>query len=253
MASSKKRQRPTQGSKRTSPLKTSELALPARFRHVPLLDLLADAAHHHRLAKQAATPYEVNRLARASITASCLSIECIANCLIASVDASAQLASEIEKMSALTKIDIYLKLNGKPELDRGCFEVQMAAELIRLRNDYVHPKIVMSDADMSTPVDHGEHWLVPFKMQAKFWPTLHLPKQPQLWDCSASKAALEALSKFFRYVIVDLVGAEQDKIARLLISSFEVGEALIPAVFDEYKNEIGATRDDGIDFSFLAL
>lgn len=79
--------------------------LSARFRHMPFLDLLADAAHNHLRAQQEADPYAASRAARASIIASYLSVECFANCLINDVDVSSSMAPELDKMPALTKID----------------------------------------------------------------------------------------------------------------------------------------------------
>jgi hypothetical protein len=225
----------------------------ARYRHTSFLDLLADAAHNHRRTRAETDPYTRNRAARASITASCLSVECFANCLVDSLETSTQLASEIEKMPALAKIDIFLAFNSKTALDRGAAHVQGVSELIRIRNDHVHPKIVTSQAAMNPPEEEENQVIFPFSVEAKFWPVLNIPKHSLLWDGDASKSTLKALSLFYRALLLDTLEASDEEVVRILLPRFELGNVLMPAIYDEYKVELDALSDDGVDFSFLKL
>lgn len=225
----------------------------ARFRHTAFLDLLADSAHGYSRAKRESQPYEVSRAARASIIASCLSIECFANCLLEALEVQSQLANEIDKMSALAKIDLFLSLKGIETLDRGAEAVQKASELIKVRNDYVHPRVVIAPADLRPFEETASHFIVPFSVTTTFWSALKIPKQSLVWDGNAAGAVLKAIASFYALVLVDKLKASDEELVRLLLSRFEFAHFLMPAVYDEYTQELDALRKDGIDFSFLKL
>ncbi len=140
---------------------------PTTFRYVAFYDLLADAAIQHKLASESTDSFMMSRHARASIIASALSIECMANCLLESVDATKALREEIDKLAPLPKIETALRMKGINAFDRGKHEVQKAVDLIRARNDYVHPKTATWDAEIQEPQDAGSDWMVPFVMQGE--------------------------------------------------------------------------------------
>lgn len=225
----------------------------ARFRHAAFLDLLADAAHGYRRAKAESQPYEVSRAARASVIASCLSIECFANCLLEALEVQLQLANEIDKMPALAKIDLFLSLKGIETLDRGAAAVQKVSELVKVRNDYVHPRVVTAPADLRPFEESESHFIVPFSVATAFWPALNIPKQSLVWDGDAASKVLNAIASFYASVLVDKLKASDDELICLLLPRFEFAHFLMPAVYDEYTREINALREDGIDFSFLNL
>lgn len=231
---------------------TSE-GLPASFRHTSFLDLLADAAYHNRIASSGTDAYQISRAARASISASFLSIECFANGLIDALNAPAKLKEELDKLPALAKIDLALGINEKEPLDRGSTQVQRVADLIKLRNDYVHPKTVTTNALIHPSEESEESYSVPFSVEAKFWPALRIPKYSVLWDASSSKITLSAVVDFYRHVLVDKLQATDELITKTLLSRFEFSNVLMPAIFDEYKTELDRLKQDGIDFSFLNL
>lgn len=225
----------------------------ARFRHAAFLDLLADAAHGYSRSKRESQPYDVSRAARASIIASCLSIECFANCLLEAVEMQPQLGNEIDKMAALAKVDLLLSLKGIETLDRGAAVVQKVSELVRIRNDYVHPKVIIAPADIRPFEESDSHFVVPFNVTTTFWPALKIPKQSLVWDSEAAGNALKAIASFYALVLIDKLKVSDEELARFLLSRFEFAHFLMPAVYDEYIQELDALRKDDIDFSFLKL
>lgn len=225
----------------------------AKFRYVAFYDLLSDAAFQHKLASQSTDSFMMSRHARASIIASVLSVECMANCLLDSVDAPKALREEIDKLSPLPKLETALRLTGINTFDRGRHEVQQAADLIRAKNDYVHPKTATLDAAIHEPQDAGKDWTVPFVMQGEQWRSLGIPKQAMFWSKDASLSVLRAVCDFFKYLLVEVMKLDDDALDMMLPSRLEFGNALMPAVFEEFKREIAALRKDGIDFSFLKV
>ena len=231
----------------------SQTGPPARFRHAAFLDLLADAANGYHRAKRESDSYEVSRAARASIVASCLSLECFANCLLDALELQSKFAAEIDKLPALAKIDLYLKLNGNEALDRGNAAVQQATDLMRIRNDYVHPKIMTTSAELKAFEETDSHVTVPFGVTTAYWPAIKIPKQSLVWDSNAAGKALKALASFYSLVLIHKLEASAEDLLRILVSRFEFADFLMPAIYDEYRREINALQKDDIDFSFLKL
>ena len=226
---------------------------PATFRYVAFYDLLADSAFQHKLAGESTDAFVMSRHARASIIASALSIECLANCLLESVDAPKALREEIDKLPLLPKIETALRIKGIATFERGRHEVQKAADLIRARNEYVHAKTTTLNAEMHEPQDAGKDWMIPFVMQGDMWRSLGIPKQAMFWSKDASLAVLKVVSDFVRYLLVDVMKAEETALHMMLPSRLEFGNALMPAVFYEFQREISALSKEGLDFSFLKL
>jgi hypothetical protein len=226
---------------------------PATFRYVAFYDLLSDAAFQHNLASKSTDSFVMSRHARASIIASALSIECVANCLLDSVDAPKALRDEIDKLPPLPKLETALRLRGISTFDRGRHEVQQAGDLVRARNDYVHPKTATWDAEIREPQDAGNDWMLPFVMQGKQWRSLGIPKQAMFWSKDASRSVLRVVCDFFKYIFVEVMNLDDDALHMMLPSRLEFGDALMPAVFEEFKREIAELSKDGIDFSFLRV
>lgn len=226
---------------------------PGTFRYVAFFDLLADAAFQHQLALDASVPYTMSRHARASVVASALSIECVANCLIESVEAPKGLRSDLDKLPPLSKIETALCLAGITSFDRGRNEVQKAGDLIRARNDYVHPKAASIEVSINEPQDAGAEWMVPFVMQGEQWQSLGIPKQAMFWSHESALASLSVVCNFYRYLFVELMSANEDQLHRMLPCRLEFGNVLMPAVFDEFKQQLSVAAQHGIDFSFFGV
>lgn len=115
---------------------------------------------------------------RGSILSSLLMPECAANCLIDSLELSGQYYSDIEKLSAISKFEFYLKaLIPNQKLDRGCTKVQAIQELKSIRDFYVQPKIKKSkyehfDKNIWT-VSHGLTNCLKFPRDPRTWQRKH--------------------------------------------------------------------------------
>lgn len=230
---------------------SDEFSAPGTFRYVAFFDLLADAAFQHQLAVGAADPYTMSRHARASVVASALSIECVANCLVESADGPKGLRTDLDKLPPLSKIETALRLAGITSFERGRSEVQKANDLIRVRNDYVHPKTASIEVRVQEPQDAGSEWAVPFAMQGEQWQSLGIPKQAMFWSHESALSALKVVCGFYRYLFVDLMSAKEDQLHRMLPCRLEIGNVLMPAVFDEFKQQLSNAAQHGVDFSFL--
>jgi len=227
--------------------------IPATYRYIAFFDLLADAIFQHRMAMNETSAYLCNRYARASISASSLSVECFANCLLAISESSKKLLDELDKLSPIPKVEIALQLQGFGELDRGSSEVQKIAELIKARNEFVHSKSTALEANIDIPQDAGTEWMVPISMIGEQWKQLAIPKVAMFWSRESSLIVLSAISLFYRYVLIDLMRADEELVNRILISRVEFGNVHMPGVYDEFREQLAVAFEFGIDFSFLGL
>jgi len=232
---------------------TSDFRAPATFHYIAFYDLLADAAFQHRCAAVESDSFRMNRYARASVIAAALSVECAANCLIHSLELSATLRAELDKLPALAKVETFLLLSEFGALDRGRVEVQRMKELITARNEYVHPKVTAIEAVVEEPKDAGHEWHVPLSIDGEHWSGLQIPKKAMFWSNANSQTTLRAIAEFFRYLFVELMKSTSEQLHRILPSRIQVGDMHMLAVFDEFKREIAGASEFGADFSFLGL
>jgi hypothetical protein len=105
-------------------------------------DLLYDGVHLLYLAHDVDREldnygYEFTYI-RSSILNTLLLFECGANCCIDSLDLPGAFEQDIDKLPFLSKYEYFLsRVNGEGKFDRGCQEVQAAAELKAVRDKYV--------------------------------------------------------------------------------------------------------------------
>jgi hypothetical protein len=130
------------------------MEVPAKFIHTGFIDLLCDSIFNYRKASESSDSYEINRYARASISASFLSIECCANVLLQELGIPKSTLNDYDRLPPISKIETYFNMAGSGNnLDRGDYRVQKIRELIKVRNDFVHPKIQKINAGISFPED----------------------------------------------------------------------------------------------------
>lgn len=234
--------------------KTGEMEIPGEYRYIAFFELLTDAIIQYREAARTDESFRMNRFARASILASALSVECVANCLLISLDTSRKLSDELDRMSPLSKIEVYLKLTSKPSLDRGDLKVSKIADLINARNDFAHPKVKGIPAKMSLPQDAGKEWMFPFSIDGVHHSQLSIPKVPLFWSAKNALEAMKAISEFYRYLFCTLLQLGHDAMHELLISRIQAAGVHMPAVYDEVRNLLHSSKElDGVDFSFFGI
>lgn len=230
-----------------------DLEVPATFRYSAFYDLLADAAFQHKQAKAEEDSYRMSRYARASVLAASLSVECAANCLLASLELSHALRTELDRFTPIAKIEAYLQLKDINGFDRGSDAVQRVIELTKVRNDHVHPKASAIPASVSKLQDGGENWILPFNLEGENWKHLKIPKRSMFWSSTSSAAALGAVGSFYKYLFCDLMRATEDELHRMLPSRLEIQDAHVLAISDEIRTELQNAGEHGIDFAFFCL
>ncbi len=225
--------------------------IPAVFQAKGFLMLLCDASFQLRQAVKEKDSYSNNRYARASIIASVLSIESCANSLLTSLELPKKFLQELDKLPAIGKLETYLRIENKKNIDRGKSETQKVIELIKLRNDFVHPKIKKIESTISPLTEDGEFLSLPFSMMPDKWPALNIPKHSMFWSSDTAKIAVQALLEFYEYLFTELLEMNNKEIEIHFFDSLQIGDTDILFCFDEVRDELNSLKNYGFSIGFI--
>ena len=226
---------------------------PAVFFHPGYIDFVCDALFHLRCAKAAEQPYEINRYARASISAICLSIECFANALMSYPEISRQLSDELDKLNALAKIDASMKLAGIAyQIDASDHRTQQIKELIKVRNQFVHTKIARFKTEVGMPEDTGTDWSLPMTIEADQHKELRIPKNAVFWNADSAEKALSSALKFYNHCFAKIRNQNQE-ILMTLLTRIEIADKVTIArsTYSDFDAELRRAKKDGLDVKCL--
>lgn len=182
--------------------------------------------------------------ARSSILNTLLLFECGANCCIDALNLPGTFAEDVEKLPFLSKYEFFLNHTkpGRP-FDRGCEQVKAVADLKRVRDSYVHPKV--KKQKYSKIEDEGGP-------DFKATPFLNIPNDSDHWGGYHAALALKSANDFFNLFFLTWCGFDTDTVCEILLSS---GPAGIPATSSNVVDCIGgldrAVKDWNIDFKFI--
>ena len=226
--------------------------------HTGFLDLLCDAAFQLRLSQQSADSYSANRHARASIVAAALSIECCANCLVSSLTMPARLEEDVESMKPISKFDLYLRFSAPDKsLDRGDTRLAKIVELIKLRNEFVHPKVTDMPADFGLLVEKTDVTEWPMEFTSPIFQNIGIPKISMFWSPTNAESALSAVLAFYAYFFEDLLDANDEIIKNILMQRTQVqlGDTSVrlESIFVEFEAELKWAASQGFNLRFLGF
>ncbi len=198
-----------------------------------------------------------NRHSRASIIASAFSLECAANAIMSSVELSTKLGDDLDRLPLLSKFDVYLKFTTQDKkLDRGDDRVSKIAELIGIRNEFVHPKVTKIDVEMGELKDAGSSLAWPMEITPKIWPGTQIPKPPMFWSAVHAESAFNAVTGFLAYFF-SLSDATPVKVKELLFQRTDIasGETSVSleSIFDEFDVELNWAVARGFKLAFLGF
>ena len=227
------------------------MKIPADFKYPGFYDLVCDSIYQHKLANKESNSFHENRHARSSIISSALLIESCANCLLSSLDISSKLGVDIDKLNVLAKFETYLRFNNVATFDRGNNKVEKIVELIKLRNEFVHPKVASIKTEIGQMENVGEQFSLPIELTGEQWKGLIIPKRSLFWSADSSLKVLKAVSEFMDYLFFELLELQDEDVRHFLMSRFEFPKVTMPAVFDVFETEIISAKEFGVNFDFL--
>ena len=212
---------------------TSLLGVSLTFAH------LATQPNHH--------PEIPAMLARSSILHAVFALECAANSCIAVLPKNHRLRAQAEKWEPLDKFDLFLlSLPHQPNLPRDDNIVRHVRELIKIRNDYVHPRTHHHPIQIKR--DERPQPVISISIQGS--PLLDIPSMPMTWTAEHAKRAIAAVLEFLRLYFVQVCRFTPPQITKTLftmIKSPEGHRVVNTSKLDLHK--LGQSL--GLDLSFL--
>ena len=140
-----------------------------------------------------------NILTHNCILFSVFSIESCANILLHQYFEQGDLFSALEKLSIIEKINIVcMRLQGK-ELDLSRNEISVCKELFKIRNAYVHPKVVKTNVKISE-VGPGKKKL---DHDGKVSGYLKIHRRPDNWTIENARDCLFNSIIIMNHIIID--------------------------------------------------
>lgn len=228
---------------------------PAVFYHIGFIDLICDALFHLRSARESNDHYIIHRNARASISAISLSLECFANAILSYPDISSQLFTEMEKLPALAKIDAALLMSDIDyQIDYGDHRTQKMKELIKVRNQFVHPKETRIKTEVGLPVDGQDHWLVPMTLDGEMHKELKIPTCPMFWNADSAHQTLNSALLFYNKIFKQ-IHQRHNSILKMLLNRLEIKQNnMMPNTHGGYDTELRLASVAGLDVTcFIEL
>lgn len=218
---------------------------PAKFIHIGFIDLLCDAIFHFRKARQSSDSYDLNRSARASITASFLSVECCANILLRELNVSKPALNDYDRLPSISKIETYRNIsNCESNIDRGDNRIQKINELIKVRNNVVHLKSQNINTGIGLPEDKGEVWMLPMRLEGELHKELGIPQCAMFWNADNALSVLHVIFDFYDYLFGSLIPQKEQ--APLLLNRVEFGNVIMPNTFSEFDTELSKGKELGL-------
>ena len=154
------------------------------IRNRPFIDLFTDAIRFSGVAHIPSAPADLRTAAaKAAILHCVLSLEAAANSLLADLAYSSRLRDAADRFQTLEKFEFALYHISERVLDRGTQQVRAVAQLLKVRNDYVHPKIrtatgAFSEADQTLHLSEATY------------DELKISQEPRRWHYDSAKTAL---------------------------------------------------------------
>jgi len=173
--------------------------------------LLTDAIVSLQLSEnfQAEHVFVMHKLVRSSVMSSCFFLEGVANLCVDSLDFSKSRREEHDKMTVFSKFDFFVQAQeASKRIDYSDARVGKAMQLVRIRNDFVHPKIGVRrigkvegkpGVRMAAPKQYGN---------------LSIHDEPLFWGPSFAVEALQVVTSFLEYLFLEVarLTPEQSKL-----------------------------------------
>ncbi|KMQ74067.1 hypothetical protein [Marinobacter subterrani] len=152
-------------------------------------------------------PWIASSFARSAIMNSSLLLECISNSCLTTLALPSKLLNEIDRLPVLSKLDYFLFANTGAHIDRGCREVQLVSEVLKLRDHIVHPKPkpgnYVSD-DRGERVDYGSS------------SSMDIAFDSRDWDHKDGAKVAHAVTQFLELFFLNWCRLEKGHITRML-------------------------------------
>jgi hypothetical protein len=146
--------------------------------------------------------------ARSAVTNAALLLECVSNSCLGSLSLPTRLLEELDRLPALSKLDYYLFSRTSKHIDRGCRETELAADVLKLRDHIVHPKLKPGSI-----AGVGEEQYVDYGATK----ALGIALDNREWTHEDGMKVAEAATAFLSLYFLDWCGHDKGNATRVLV------------------------------------
>ena len=151
-----------------------------------------------------------HKLFRSSIISNILAIESAANICIESMQLPKSLYEDIKKLSIIGKFNFFAYSKFNKTLDKSLNEYSILKSLIKVRNDFVHPKV-------ENGIYSNENFFFDFGTKKQF----NLSNDIRIWKKEDAVSLLKAHIVFMNYFFKDFCNFSKGESTNLLITMEE--------------------------------
>ncbi|MES2736877.1 MAG: hypothetical protein V4672_11195 [Verrucomicrobiota bacterium] len=235
-----------------------KLPTKAHFEFTGFMELVTDVIYHIK-ALSSDDGFSQHKNSRAAVIACALAVESCANCLLDSLDIPTQSSSELERLPTITKLDVCIRLHtsGLKVINRGDSRVAKMAELLKVRNEFVHPKRQTLDAEWGVDAEDPDGYRIEFEYSDKFHQQLGIPKTGLHWNSSHAISVAEATFTFFDFLFRELLQLEVGEVYHLVGSrmvaelSEDNSQMIASGPVDQYEELLTWAANSGLAIQFL--
>ena len=184
-------------------------------------------------------------IARQCILILAMAVEAAANCALDTLAPRGKTDQDLERLPMLSKYDIYLLSRGtKHHLDRGAVQVQPIAELKRVRDSLVHPKVLVQKFVKSA----GDTYTT----QTRQHTHLRLSFDYHAWSNEDAENVLRKVLTFLRYYFIEQCCHSPKEVKAILYSEYTIYGTKYPG--EEWSRQSKELLADlCIDLSFIGF
>jgi hypothetical protein len=190
------------------------------------------------------------RFTRISILASALVVEAAANSVFTRISFPPAVLKKIERnLGTFDKFDLFsLALFKQSKFDRGRIATQQIDDLLDIRNEYVHPKLI------ARPAVHKNEAKKEITFHCGMYDYLKIDRSPRAWSGTQALTVLKAIDDFLTYYFLDHGGLTAAQATGYLIPRTFIDGVQVQASIDLeadllYVNK--ARNELGIPFKFV--
>ena len=144
-------------------------------------------------------------------------MECAANCCIFCFSTNKQLIGDIDRLTFLSKFDLFSLHGFDKKLDYSRNEVQKVKEVKQIRDSIVHPKVTKTEIGKHV---EGERIFscLPHNLtfSSKPKPATGIVSNSSLWSHKDCFSVLQSIVVFFNYLFIELLDMDKGLVFGLL-------------------------------------
>ncbi|RCU42872.1 hypothetical protein DU002_19145 [Corallincola holothuriorum] len=202
----------------------------------PFLPNYIDSVLCLKAAFEAQDPSTKRLLVKSTILHCSFAVEALANNLIQFLDFSTGFGNSIDKLDPIAKLEMFSFLMKKGGFDRGQYQIQVFSSLIKIRNDYVHPKTKQKNRVFSTkPSEHPiDIYVVGEEQNNRNKGVIDISVESSQWVYEDALKCLSAFTRAIDVLLLDVLELEENSLMCTFLNKLFVDGMRGPSIPNDH-------------------